>query len=59
MRPLKYKNLGEMRIQRVSTRVSTILPKLQDVMERMEETGQDSVDTLETLLDQLVDTLEQ
>ncbi len=59
MRPLKYKNLGEMRIQRVPTRVSTILPKLQDVMERMEETGKDSVDTLETLLDQIDDTLEQ
>jgi hypothetical protein len=59
MRPLKYKNLGEMRLQRVPTRVSTILPKLQDVMERMEETGKDSVDTLETLLDQIVDTLEQ
>jgi len=48
-----------MRIQRVPTRVSTILPKLQDVMERMEETGRDSVDTLETLLDQIDDTLEQ
>jgi hypothetical protein len=59
MRPLKYKNLGEMRLQRVSNRVSTILPKLQDVMERLEETGKDSVEILETFLDHVDDTLDQ
>jgi hypothetical protein len=58
MRPLKYAHLGEMRLQRVPNRVSTILPKLQDVMERLEETGRDSVDILVSFLDQIDDTFD-
>jgi hypothetical protein len=42
MRPLKYKNLGEMSIIRVPQITSAILPQLQDVMQQLEENGEDS-----------------
>ena len=42
MRPLKYKNLGEMSIIRVSHITTAILPQLQDVMQQLEENGEDS-----------------
>ena len=42
MRPLKYKNLGEMSIIRVPQITATILPQLQDLMQQLEESGEDS-----------------
>jgi len=42
MRPLKYKNLGEMSIIRVPQLVISILPDLQDLMQQLEENDRDS-----------------
>ena len=55
MRPLKYKNLGEMSIIRVPQITATILPQLQDVMQQLEENGKDSVEVLSTVLDEIQD----
>ena len=53
MRPLKYKNLGEMSIIRVPQITTAILPQLQDVMQQLEENGEDSVEVLSTVLDEI------
>ena len=57
MRPLKYKNLGEMGIIRVPTIVTTILPQLQDVMQQLEENGEDSRSVISAVLDNIQDGL--
>lgn len=46
MRPLKYKNLGEMRIIRVPNLTTKVLPHLQEFMQEVEECGEDSVEIL-------------
>jgi len=46
MRTLKYSHLGEMRILRVANKVTTILPQLQDVMQQLEENGEDSCEVI-------------
>ena len=53
MRPLKYKNLGEMSIIRVPQTVISILPKLQDLMQQLEENDRDSVETISVVLDDI------
>ena len=53
MRPLKYKNLGEMSIIRVPQIVISILPKLQDVMQHLEKNDRDSVETISAVLDDI------
>ena len=53
MRPLKYKNLGEMSIIRVPQIVISILPKLQDLMQQLEENDRDSVETISAVLDDI------
>ena len=53
MRPLKYKNLGEMSIIRVPQVVISILPKLQDLMQQLEENDRDSVETISAVLDDI------
>ena len=53
MRPLKYKNLGEMSIIRVPQTVISILPKLQDLMQQLEENDRDSVETISAVLDDI------
>ena len=50
MRPLKYKNLGEMSIIRVPQLVISILPQLQDVMQQLEENDRDSVEAIAEIL---------
>jgi hypothetical protein len=55
MRPLKYKNLGEMSIIRVPQLVISILPQLQDVMQQLEENDRDSVEVLASVLDNIQD----
>ena len=57
MRPLKYKNLGEMSIIRVPQSVIKILPYLQDVMQQLEENDRDSVDVIVAALDNIQDGL--
>ena len=57
MRPLKYKNLGEMSIIRVPQSVIKILPHLQDVMQQLEENDRDSVDVIIAALDNIQDGL--
>lgn len=52
-RPLKYKNLGEMTIIRVPQITTTILLQLQDVMQQLEENGEDSVEVLSAVLDDI------
>ena len=55
MRPLKYKNLGEMSIIRVPQLVTTILPQLQDVMQQLEENGEDSCEIILAILSDIED----
>jgi len=50
MRPLKYKNLGEMSIIRVPQLVISILPQLQEVMQQLEENDRDSVEAISAVL---------
>jgi len=50
MRPLKYKNLGEMSIIRVPQLVISVLPQLQEVMQQLEENDRDSVDIIASVL---------
>ena len=57
MRPLKYKNLGEMSIIRVPQSVIRILPHLQDVMQQLEENDRDSVEVIVAALDNIQDGL--
>ena len=57
MRPLKYKNLGEMSIMRVPHLTAKVLPSLQDFMQEIEESGRDSVDVLGTFFDSYVESL--
>ena len=53
MRPLKYKNLGEMSIIRVPHITTAILPQLQDVMQQLEENGEDSREVILRVLSEL------
>jgi hypothetical protein len=57
MRPLKYKNLGEMSIIRVPQLVISILPQLQDVMQQLEENDRDSVEAISAVLDNILETV--
>jgi hypothetical protein len=45
-RPLKYKNLGEMSIIRVPHLTTKVLPQLQDLMQQLEENGEDSCEVV-------------
>jgi len=46
MRPLKYKNLGEMSLIRVPHLTTKVLPQLQDLMQQLEENGEDSCEVV-------------
>ena len=51
MRPLKYKNLGEMSIMRVPFITSRVIVRLNEVMDKLEEQGQDSIEVIMNSLD--------
>ena len=51
MRPLKYKNLGEMSIMRVPFITSRVIVRLNEVMDKLEEQGQDSIEVIMSSLD--------
>ena len=57
MRPLKYKNLGEMSIIRVPQITATILPQLQDLMQQLEESGEDSREVILQVLSNIQETV--
>jgi len=57
MRPLKYKNLGEMSITRVPQIALDVLPQLQDVMQQIEENGEDSREVILQVLDDIRERL--
>ena len=57
MRPLKYKNLGEMSIIRVPQITATILPQLQDLMQQLEENGEDSREVILQVLSNIQETV--
>jgi hypothetical protein len=57
MRPLKYKNLGEMSIIRVPQLVISILPQLQDLMQHLEENDRDSVEVISAVLSNIEETV--
>tara|TARA_R110000772_G_scaffold252502_1_gene367923 strand:+ start:355 stop:534 length:180 start_codon:yes stop_codon:yes gene_type:complete len=57
MRPLKYKNLGEMNIIRVSQITTDILPQLQDLMQQLEENGEDSREVILQVLGDIEERL--
>jgi hypothetical protein len=51
MRPLKYKNLGPGVMIRVPKSITAILPRLQDVMQQLEESDRDSREVILQVLD--------
>ena len=53
MRPLKYKNLGEMSIVRVPQIALSILPQLCDLMQQLEENGEDSTEVIASVLNEI------
>lgn len=57
MRPLKYKNLGEMSIIRVPQLVISVLPQLQEVMQQLEENDRDSVEAILAVLDDIQESV--
>ena len=56
-RPLKYKNLGYGVMIRVPESVTAILPQLQDVMQQLEENGEDSREVILQVLSDIEDRL--
>ena len=57
MRPLKYKNLGNGVMIRVPESVTKILPHLQDLMQQLEENGEDSTEVILHVIDDISDRL--
>jgi hypothetical protein len=57
MRPLKYKNLGYGVMIRVPESVTAILSHLQDVMQQLEENGEDSREVILRVLSDIEDRL--
>ena len=57
MRPLKYKNLGHGTMVRVPHHVITILPQLQDLMQQIEENGEDSREMILQVFSDIEDRL--
>ena len=57
MRPIKYKNLGPGVMIRVPESVTTILPQLQDVMQHLEENGEDSREVILQVLSNIQETV--
>ena len=57
MRPRKYQHLGEMAPVRVPNLTLTMLPLIQDVMEKLEANGRERCDVLSEILEQINDTL--
>ena len=57
MRTLKYKHLGDMRIIRVAQLTTSILPQLQDVMQQLEENGEDSREVILRVLSDIEERL--
>jgi len=57
MRPLKYKNLGNGVMIRVPEIVTTILPQLQDVMQQLEDNGEDSREVIMQILSDVEDRI--
>jgi hypothetical protein len=56
-RPLKYKNLGSGVMIRVPESVTAILSHLQDVMQQLEENGEDSREVILRVLSDIEDRL--
>jgi hypothetical protein len=56
-RPLKYKNLGNGVMIRVPEIVTTILPQLQDLMQQIEENGEDSTEVISSVLSDIEERL--
>jgi hypothetical protein len=59
MRPLKYKNLGEMSIVRVPQIALGILPQLCALMQQIEENGEDSTEVISTVLNEVIEKLQE
>lgn len=57
MRPLKYRNLGYGVMIRVPESVTTVLPQLQDVMQQLEENGEDSREVILRVLSDIQDRI--
>jgi hypothetical protein len=57
MRPLKYKNLGEMSIVRVPHIALSILPQLCALMQQLEENGEDSTEVIAAVLNDIEENL--
>jgi len=53
MRPLKYKHLGNGVMIRVPEIVTKVLPQLQDLMQQLEENGEDSYRVILHVLDDI------
>ena len=56
MRPLKHPRLGPAERIRVPAVTMNVLEQLNEIMNRLEENGQDSVEIINGLLEQLEET---
>ena len=57
MRPLKYNQLGEMKIMRVTYCASQVITPLQELMQKIEKNGGNSVDELITIFERISEEL--
>ena len=57
MRTLKYSHLGEKVIIRVAQKTTNILPQLQDLMQQIEENGEDSREMILQVFSDIEDRL--
>ena len=57
MRPLKYKNLGEMGMYRLPHNVVRTVYQLCDLMQQLEENGKDSREVISSVLSNVEETL--
>jgi hypothetical protein len=57
MRPLKYKNLGEMGMYRLPHKVVRTVYQLCDIMQQLEENGRDSDEVILQVLGELEERL--
>jgi 5-methylcytosine-specific restriction endonuclease McrA len=56
-RPLKYKHLGETKHIRVPITASKVIIRLNEVMNKLEENGQDSVEVIMNTLDDIENSI--
>jgi hypothetical protein len=57
MRPLKYNQLGEMKIMRITYCASQVITPLQELMQKLEKNGKNSIEELITIFERISEEL--